>query len=120
MKGAVPSSRPQSGFGKMASGFGKGTIFETVASLWPYLWPSDRADLRLRIIWATVLLFVAKLVTIAVPYTFKWATDALAPDVLAGSITFWLSRRFCRSASRSPICLARKVREFGQVMLACG
>jgi ATP-binding cassette subfamily B protein len=58
--------------------------------LWPYLWPSDRADLRLRIIWATVLLFVAKLVTIAVPYTFKWATDALAPDVLAGSITFWL------------------------------
>ena len=74
----------------MASGFGKGTIFETVASLWPYLWPSDRADLRLRIIWATVLLFVAKLVTIAVPYTFKWATDALAPDVLAGSITFWL------------------------------
>ena len=28
--------------------------------------------------------------TIAVPYTFKWATDALAPDVLAGSITFWL------------------------------
>jgi ATP-binding cassette subfamily B protein len=46
--------------------------------------------LRLRIIWATVLLFVAKLVTIAVPYTFKWATDALAPDVLAGSITFWL------------------------------
>ena len=90
MKGAVPSSRPQSGFGKMASGFGKGTIFETVASLWPYLWPSDRADLRLRIIWAAVLLFVAKLVTIAVPYTFKWATDALAPDVLAGSITFWL------------------------------
>ncbi|MFM8701721.1 MAG: ABCB family ABC transporter ATP-binding protein/permease [Hyphomicrobiales bacterium] len=90
MNGSVPSSRPQSSIGGIASGFGKGTIFETVVSLWPYLWPRDRADLRLRIVWATVLLFVAKLVTIAVPYTFKWATDALAPDVLAGSITFWL------------------------------
>ena len=29
-------------------------------------------------VFATVLIFVAKLATIAVPFTFKWATDALA------------------------------------------
>ena len=31
-----------------------------------------------RVIFATVLLFLAKFATIAVPFTFKWATDALA------------------------------------------
>lgn len=46
--------------------------------LWPYIWPSDRGDLKLRIYVSLALLAVAKLVTIAVPYSFKWATDALA------------------------------------------
>ena len=46
--------------------------------LWPYVWPSRRADLRLRIYASLVLLVFAKLATIAVPYAFKWATDALA------------------------------------------
>ncbi|MCP8940069.1 ABC transporter ATP-binding protein/permease [Alsobacter sp. SYSU M60028] len=57
----------------------KGALVSTIQGLWPYLWPKDRADLRARILWATVLLFVAKLVTISVPFTFKWATDALVP-----------------------------------------
>jgi ABC-type transport system involved in Fe-S cluster assembly fused permease/ATPase subunit len=30
------------------------------------------------VMWATVLLFAAKLATIAVPFTFKWAVDALS------------------------------------------
>ncbi|MDF8353799.1 ABCB family ABC transporter ATP-binding protein/permease [Ensifer adhaerens] len=56
----------------------------TIANLWPYMWPSDRADLKLRVIWATVILIIAKVVLILVPYSFKWATDALngKPDVL--------------------------------------
>ncbi|MEP9388339.1 ABC transporter ATP-binding protein/permease [Mesorhizobium sp. KR9-304] len=44
------------------------------------MWPPDRRDLKLRLVWATVLLVVAKLVLVAVPYFFKWATDALAGD----------------------------------------
>ncbi|TIU24570.1 MAG: ABC transporter ATP-binding protein/permease, partial [Mesorhizobium sp.] len=48
--------------------------------LWPYMWPADRADLRARVVWATVLLVVAKLTLVAGPYFFKWATDALAGD----------------------------------------
>ena len=57
----------------------KGHLLSTFRELWTYLWPRDRADLRLRILWATLLLVIAKLVTLAVPFTFKWATDALTP-----------------------------------------
>jgi ABC-type transport system involved in Fe-S cluster assembly fused permease/ATPase subunit len=64
----------------------KGELISTFRELWTYLWPQDRADLRLRIVWATVLLFIAKLVTMAVPFTFKWATDALIPVDGAGAI----------------------------------
>ena len=53
-------------------------LFTTLIHLWPYIWPADRRDLRLRVIGALVLLLAAKLATIAVPFTFKWATDALA------------------------------------------
>ena len=57
---------------------------QTIANLWPYMWPTDRADLKLRVIWATVILIIAKVVLILVPYSFKWATDALngKPDAL--------------------------------------
>ena len=57
-----------------------GSTFNALRSLWPYMWPADRPDLRARLVWATVLLVVAKLVLVAVPYFFKWATDALAGD----------------------------------------
>ncbi len=57
-----------------------GTTFKTLLNLWPYMWPADRADLKARVVWATFYLFVAKFVLIAVPYFFKWATNALAGD----------------------------------------
>lgn len=44
------------------------------------MWPSERADLKARVVWATVLLVVAKLTLVAGPYFFKWATDALVGD----------------------------------------
>jgi len=56
---------------------GEATLLRTLMHLWPYIWPSERRDLKLRVFAATVLLFLAKLATIAVPFTFKWATDAL-------------------------------------------
>ena len=57
-----------------------GSTFKTLLNLWPYMWPADRADLRARVTWATLLLVVAKLTLVAGPYFFKWATDALAGD----------------------------------------
>jgi ABC-type transport system involved in Fe-S cluster assembly fused permease/ATPase subunit len=56
------------------------STFKTLLNLWPYMWPADRADLRARVTWATLLLIVAKLTLVAGPYFFKWATDALAGD----------------------------------------
>ena len=53
------------------------TLIKTLVHLWPYIWPSDRADLKMRVVWSMVLLLIAKLTTLAVPFTFKWAIDAL-------------------------------------------
>jgi ATP-binding cassette, subfamily B, heavy metal transporter len=56
----------------------RGALLPTMARLWPYIWPAERPDLKLRVVAAMLLLLLAKLATIAVPFTFKWATDALA------------------------------------------
>jgi ATP-binding cassette, subfamily B, heavy metal transporter len=63
---------------RRTAGFVRGNLVATLVNLWPYIWPADRRDLKARVIFATVLLFLAKLATVAVPFTFKWATDALA------------------------------------------
>jgi ATP-binding cassette subfamily B protein len=66
------SPNPPPGGQKPASG-----LSLTLQRLWPYLWPHGRADLQRRIFLAFGLLIVAKLVTVGMPFTFKWATDAL-------------------------------------------
>ena len=43
----------------------------------PYVWPSDRPDLQRTVIVSLLLMLAAKLVTVAMPFTYKWATDAL-------------------------------------------
>jgi ABC-type transport system involved in Fe-S cluster assembly fused permease/ATPase subunit len=72
--------------------FGKGGLLRTLIGLWPYIWPSDRRDLKGRVVIALVLLLLAKLATIAVPFTFKWATDALAgtPDAATPGQPPWI------------------------------
>jgi ABC-type transport system involved in Fe-S cluster assembly fused permease/ATPase subunit len=71
----------------------RGTLLSTIVHLWPYIWPSDRRDLKLRVLGAMVLLLAAKVATIATPFTFKWATDALAghgtAPVLASEWLVW-------------------------------
>jgi ATP-binding cassette subfamily B protein len=54
-----------------------GKTLQTIVNLWPYMWPSGRPDLKMRVVWATAILLVAKVVLILVPYFFKWSTDAL-------------------------------------------
>jgi ATP-binding cassette subfamily B protein len=68
----------------------RGTLLATIARLWPYIWPADRPDLKLRVVGAMVLLLLAKLATVAVPFTFKWATDALAGHGNAPPGSSWL------------------------------
>jgi ATP-binding cassette, subfamily B, heavy metal transporter len=57
-----------------------GSLFAIMRGLWPYIWDSGRRDLKLRVAFSLVLLLAAKLATIAVPFTFKWATDALTGE----------------------------------------
>ncbi|BAT61125.1 putative multidrug export ATP-binding/permease protein [Variibacter gotjawalensis] len=56
----------------------RATLLNTLTRLWPYIWPHERADLKRRVLWAVLLLAAGKLATMAVPFTFKWATDALS------------------------------------------
>src|ERR1700684_3954272 len=70
------------------------TLIGTLVHLWPYIWPSDRADLKMRVVWSVVLLLIAKVATLAVPFTFKWAIDALTgadtAPVQPSNWTLWL------------------------------
>jgi ABC-type transport system involved in Fe-S cluster assembly fused permease/ATPase subunit len=70
------------------------TLIGTLVHLWPYIWPGDRADLKMRVVWSVVLLLVAKLATLSVPFAFKWAIDALSgkgsAPVAASSWMLWL------------------------------
>lgn len=52
-------------------------LLGTLYNLWPYMWPKDRPDLRMRVVWASVYLLISKFVLLLVPYFFKWSTDAL-------------------------------------------
>jgi ATP-binding cassette subfamily B protein len=63
-------------------------------ALGPYVWPSERPDLQATVVLSLVLMLLAKLVTVAMPFTFKWATDALVAasggNVPDGAALPWL------------------------------
>jgi ABC-type transport system involved in Fe-S cluster assembly fused permease/ATPase subunit len=101
MKHIAPpeSQRPAPSVASEYASLGDTSLIRTFKHLWPYIWPHDRADLRTRIFLAVVLLLAAKFVTIAIPYSFKWATDALTgeqakdvglPALVAGPIALTL------------------------------
>ena len=46
--------------------------------LLPYVWPKERADLRLRVVLAFGALIIAKIITVATPLAYKAAVDQLA------------------------------------------
>ncbi len=82
-----------------------GNPLRTILNLWPYMWPSDRADLKMRVVWATVILLIAKVVLLLVPYFFKWATDALngradmggvLPTVMTGALMLVVAYNLAR------------------------
>ncbi|QND54184.1 ATP-binding cassette domain-containing protein [Phyllobacterium sp. 628] len=50
------------------------------------MWPNERPDLRMRVVWASVYLLISKVVLILVPYFFKWATNALNGKFVASDL----------------------------------
>jgi ATP-binding cassette subfamily B protein len=85
-----PASRPAP-----AVSAGSGGFVSTFRALWPYLWPRERADLKLRVVLAFALLVVGRVILIGVPFSFKWATDALTAVSGSGggasSVLPWLA-----------------------------
>src|SRR5688572_26391492 len=78
----------------------RGRTLGTLWSLWPYMWPSDRPDLKRRVLIAFLALLAAKIFTVLVPYFFAWATDALTgkggapsyvPALVAGPVMLVLA-----------------------------
>ena len=69
-----------------------GSLLATLRRLWPYIWPSDRADLKHHVLMSLGTLLLSKFATISVPFAFKWATDALSGEGTAPVATnSWLT-----------------------------
>jgi len=79
----------------------RATFLGTVKHLWPYIWPADRADLKMRVFLAVALMLLSKLFTIAIPYSFKWVTNALAGKLPLDSVP--LPQIFAGAASLTAV-----------------
>ena len=66
---------------------GQASLYGTFFRLWPYLWPHGRPDLQNRVFLAFGLLVLAKVATMVMPFTYKWATDALVAITEASNAT---------------------------------
>ena len=70
---------------------GRGGMKGTFINLWPYMWPSDRPDLKRRVLYASIFMVLGKVVTVLIPYFYKLGTDALTGELdKSGSISDWM------------------------------
>jgi ATP-binding cassette subfamily B protein len=60
--------------------------WSVLRELLPYVWPANRPDLRLRVVFALAALVVAKAVTLAVPIAYKAVVDLLTGEASAGEV----------------------------------
>ncbi|MFM1815412.1 MAG: hypothetical protein RLZ98_2107 [Pseudomonadota bacterium] len=61
-----------------------------IRGLYPYVWPADRRDLQMTVAGSLVLMVIGKVVTVLMPFTYKWATDALVAISQGGAAASWL------------------------------
>ena len=57
-----------------------GDQWDVLKDMLPYLWPRGYPGLKARVVFAMVALVLSKVVTVATPYSFKYATDALTSN----------------------------------------
>jgi ABC-type transport system involved in Fe-S cluster assembly fused permease/ATPase subunit len=70
-RGRMPPSAMVGAKGRLSDGL------RALKGLFPYLWPRDSLELRLRVVAAVALLVCAKAVNISVPFLYKHAVDIL-------------------------------------------
>ena len=69
----------------------EGSLFTTVRNLWPYMWPADRADLRMRVILALSALLLSKVATTLIPFAYKGIIDSLDGSAPNGQLILGLA-----------------------------
>ena len=95
----------------------RATHVNVVRQLLPYVWPADRADLRLRVVIAAFVLVLAKVVTVTVPIFYKEATDALGPlapgtTTTPASVALWATVMVCAyGAGRIVMAVLTQIRD---------
>ncbi|MEE8246618.1 MAG: ABC transporter ATP-binding protein/permease, partial [Alphaproteobacteria bacterium] len=62
---------------------GIGRNYRTLRTLLPYVWPAGLVGLKVRVVVALLLLVLAKLITVYVPFLYKAAVDALTVESAA-------------------------------------
>jgi ATP-binding cassette, subfamily B, heavy metal transporter len=70
----APAPRSPKGGGGQSRAAGQ---WRVLRGLLPYVWPAERPDLQATVLLSLVLMLLAKIVTVSMPFAFKWATDAL-------------------------------------------
>jgi ATP-binding cassette subfamily B protein len=55
----------------------EGSLLSTIRNLWVYMWPSGRADLKLKVILALLALAASKVATTVTPFAYKGIIDSL-------------------------------------------
>lgn len=55
----------------------EGSTFTTIKNLWPYMWPSDRPDLKARVLLALLALLAAMGAATMAPYFYSQVIDSL-------------------------------------------
>jgi len=69
----------------------EGSLFSTVRNLWPYMWPDDRADLRMRVMLAIGALLLSKVATTLIPFVYKGIIDSLDGTAPNGQLILGLA-----------------------------
>ena len=72
LRGRMPPSAMAGPKGRLVDGL------KALKGLFPYLWPRDSLELRVRVVLAVALLAGGKLVNITIPFFYKGAVDALS------------------------------------------
>ena len=76
-----PADNSQAEAGRPLVDAGRGGMKGTFVNLWPYMWPSDRPDLKRRVLYASIFMVIGKVVTVLIPYFYKLGTDALTGEL---------------------------------------
>ena len=79
------------------------SALRTIRKVGPYLWPDHMPWVKRRVIWALLILIAAKVVTVATPFFYKGAVDALAgegaPMLALGAVGLTLAYGMARLLS---------------------